>query len=220
MVYAFHESFMLPLSHDEVVHGKGALLAKMPGDEWQQRANLRLLFGYMYAQPGKKLLFMGAELGQRTEWSHEGELDWALLDQEGHQGILGWVADLNRALRELTALHERDFDPAGFEWVEANDAPNSVLAFLRRDAHGREVLVVFNFTPVPRANYRVGVPRPGTWQEVLNSDAHAYGGSGTGNLGRVEATPVPYHGRFHSVLLNLPPLAVLFFEGPPPSDQP
>jgi 1,4-alpha-glucan branching enzyme len=126
MIYAFNESFMLPLSHDEVVHGKGALLAKMPGDEWQQRANLRLLFGYMYAQPGKKLLFMGAELGQRTEWSHEGELDWALLDQEGHQGILRWVADLNRALRELTALHERDFDPAGFEWVEANDAPNSV----------------------------------------------------------------------------------------------
>jgi 1,4-alpha-glucan branching enzyme len=218
MIYAFNESFMLPLSHDEVVHGKGALLAKMPGDEWQKRANLRLLLGYMYAQPGKKLLFMGAELGQWTEWSHEGELDWALLDQESHRGIRRWVTDLNRTLRAQPALHERDFEPAGFEWVEGNDAGNSVLAFLRRDATGREILVVLNFTPVPRSNYRVGVSRPGRWREILNSDAETYGGSGMGNWGEVETTPVPYHGRFHSVLLTLPPLAVLFLEAPPPAE--
>jgi 1,4-alpha-glucan branching enzyme len=213
MVYAFHESFMLPLSHDEVVHGKGSLLARMPGDEWQKRANLRLLFGYMFAQPGKKLLFMGGEIGQPWEWSHQGEIAWGLLDDPGHAGILRWVGDLNRTYADEPALH-RDFAHDGFEWVEANDAPNSVLAFLRRGAEGQELLAVFNLTPVPRTNYRIGVSRAGRWTEVLNSDAPVYGGSGMGNLGGVVSRPVPYHGRFHSLNLALPPLSAVFFRAP------
>ena len=216
MIYAFNESFMLPLSHDEVVHGKGSLVDKMPGDIWQKQAGLRLLYGYMFAQPGKKLLFMGDEIGQWSEWSHEGQVDWLLLDFETHRGILRWVTDLNRLYASDPALHELDFDPRGFEWVEGNDAGNSVLAFLRKDARGGELLAVFNFTPVARPNYRVGVPRDGVWREVLNSDATVYGGSGVGNYGEVASTPVPYHGRYHSVVLTLPPLGAVFLAAPEP----
>ncbi len=216
MVYAFNENFMLPLSHDEVVHGKGSLLGKMPGDDWRKRANLRLLYGWMFAQPGKKLLFMGDEFGQDREWAHDEALQWHLLDQEGHAGLLRWVRDLNRLYRDEPALHDLDFDPAGFEWVEGNDSAHSVLAFLRKDRDGGEVLAVFNFTPEVWENYRVGVSRGGVWKEVLNGDADTYGGSGRGNFGQVEASPVPYHGRFHSLNLTLPPLACLFFRAEAP----
>ena len=217
MIYAFNDNFMLPLSHDEVVHGKGSLLAKMPGDEWQQRANLRLLLGYMFAQPGKKLLFKGSEIGQWSEWSHEGGVDWNLLADETHAGLRHWMRDLNLLYRSRDALHRQDFAPAGFEWVEGNDAAHSIFAFLRNDAHGKQILAVFNCTPVPRENYRVGVPRGGHWREVLNSDAAVYGGSGLGNYDGVDASPVLCHGRHHSVVLTLPPLAALFLESPPPA---
>jgi 1,4-alpha-glucan branching enzyme len=213
MVYAFHENFMLPLSHDEVVHGKGSLLARMPGDDWQKRANLRLLLGYMFAQPGKKLLFMGGELGQPGEWSHQGELDWHLLQDPAHAGILQWVRDLNRLYREEPVLRQ-DFSHEGFEWVEANDGPNSVMAFLRKAPDVDPLLAIFNLTPVPRNNYRVGVHRRGRWEEILNSDSQLYGGSGLGNLGGVTSRPVPYHGRFHSLNLTLPPLSAVFFRAP------
>ena len=210
MIYAFTENYVLPLSHDEVVHGKGSLLGRMPGDEWQRFANLRTLLGYMWAMPGKKLLFMGGEFGQYAEWNHDSSLDWHLLDYTPHKGVHQWVTDLNRAYRETTALHELDVDPAGFEWIEGNDSRASVLAFLRRDRDGRSVVVVCNFTPVVWQNYRIGVPEPGAWREFLNSDAAVYGGSGQGNLGGVESVPVPYHGRNHSLVITVPPLAVLF----------
>jgi 1,4-alpha-glucan branching enzyme len=213
MLYAFSENFALPLSHDEVVHGKGSLLGKMPGDDWQRFANLRLLFGYQVAQPGKKLLFMGGEIGQWREWNHEGSLDWHLLDEPRHAGLQRWVADLNRLYRAEPALHELDCQPAGFEWVDCHDADQSVVCFLRRGKRGSEVfLMAFNFTPVPRTSYRIGVPRGGTWREVLNSDAREYGGSGWGNLGGVEAAPAPFHGRPCSINVTLPPLAVVFFK--------
>ncbi|MCW5631766.1 MAG: 1,4-alpha-glucan branching protein GlgB [Rubrivivax sp.] len=212
LIYAFNENFMLPLSHDEVVHGKGSLLAKMPGDDWQQRANLRLLLGHMWMHPGKKLLFMGGEFGQRREWAHEGELDWHLLDDPRHAGLAHWVGDLNRLLRESPALHELDFDAAGFEWIDCNDAEASVLSYLRKSRDGRPLLVVANFTPVPRDNYLVGVPLPGFWRERLNSDATPYGGSGVGNQGGVEAVPIGAHGRYHALNLRLPPLALLVLE--------
>jgi 1,4-alpha-glucan branching enzyme len=214
MIYAFNENFVLPLSHDEVVHGKGALLSKMPGDDWQKFANLRLLFGYMWGQPGKKLLFMGGEFGQWQEWHHDASLDWHLLDFPPHQGVQRWVADLNRLYRTEPALHQLDFDPAGFQWVIGNDADNSVFAFLRRGREpGQEILAVFNFTPVPRYGYRIGVRR-GVWHEILNSDAEDYGGSGVGNWGEVEAIPIPSHGQLYSLPLTLPPLGAVFFRGP------
>jgi 1,4-alpha-glucan branching enzyme len=206
-VYAFTENFVLPLSHDEVVHGKGSLLAKMPGDDWQQRANLRLLYGYQYGVPGKKLLFMGAELGDWREWDHERGLHWELLDDDRHAGLCRWVSDLNGLYRSEPALHDLDSDPAGFEWVLWEDADLSVLAFLRRSRSGRVALVVCNFTPVPRHNLLVGVPVGGFWQERLNSDAHEYGGAGLGNMGGVEAQPVPSHGRPRTLALTAPPLA-------------
>ncbi len=210
MLYAFNENFVLPLSHDEVVHGKGSLLAKMPGDDWQKFANLRLLYGYQFTQPGKKLLFMGAEIGQWREWDHESSLDWHLLAYEPHQGIQRWLEDLNRLMREEPALHELDFSPDGFQWIDCNDAENSVLSYLRlAKRQGQELLIVCNFTPVPRQNYRVGVPQGGFWREILNSDAREYGGSGWGNLGGVEAVPVPWHGRPYSLNLTLPPLAII-----------
>jgi len=211
MLYAFSENFVLPLSHDEVVHGKGSLWAKMPGDAWQRAANLRLLLGYMYAQPGKKLLFMGGEFGQQREWNHEESLDWHLLADPRHAGLQRWVQDLNALYRRTSALHELDFDPAGFEWVDASDSEQSTLCFLRRGRHAEDlILVVCNFTPVPRYGFRVGVPLAGWWQEVLNSDAAVYGGSNLGNLGEVAASPQPFHGRPYSLELTLPPLAVLF----------
>jgi 1,4-alpha-glucan branching enzyme len=211
--YAFTENFMLPLSHDEVVHGKGSLLGKMPGDEWQRFANLRLLYGYMWGHPGKKLLFMGGEFGQKREWQHDESLEWHVLQYPLHAGVQRWVEDLNRFYRGEPALYEIDFAPEGFEWIDANDADNSVTAFLRKGMDPRDlVLVVCNFTPVVRENYRVGVPVGGGWRECLNSDAPLYGGSGQGNLGGVEAAPLPAHGRFHSLNLRLPPLGALFLK--------
>ncbi|SPP65239.1 1,4-alpha-glucan branching protein GlgB [Nitrospira lenta] len=215
MLYAFHENFVLPLSHDEVVYGKGSLLGKMPGDDWQKFANLRLLFGYMYAQAAKKLIFMGGEIGQRSEWAHDRSVEWHLLDQPAHKGLQRWVADLNRLYRDEPALHERDLDPAGFEWIDCTDAESSVISMLRKGkSAGSQMLVACNFTPVPRTNYRIGAPCGGFWKEVLNSDATLYGGSGWGNIGGVEAMPVPLHGRSHSLTLTLPPLAILFFKSP------
>lgn len=213
MLYAFHENFVLPLSHDEVVYGKGSLLGKMPGDEWQKFANLRLLFGYMYAQAAKKLLFMGGEIGQWQEWAHDHSVEWAVLQAPSHRGLQRWVGDLNRLYRGEPALHERDLDPAGFEWIDCNDSESSVVSLLRRGTSTDDLLlVVCNFTPVPRPNYRIGAPRGGFWQEVLNSDATLYGGSGWGNLGGVEAAPIPLHGRSHSLTVTLPPLGALFFK--------
>jgi 1,4-alpha-glucan branching enzyme len=212
-LYAFNENFVLPLSHDEVVHGKGSLVNKMPGDTWQKLANLRLLFGNLFAQPGKKLLFMGAELAQWREWNHDGSLDWDLLEDPGHAGIARWLEDLNGLYRREPALHERDCNPEGFEWIDGSDAENSVIAFLRRGkTPGEPVVAVFNFTPVVRENYRIGVPGRGFWKELLNSDAPEYGGSGVGNSGGVDAVPIPLHGRTHSLTLTLPPLGVLFLQ--------
>ncbi len=214
MLYAFYENFVLPLSHDEVVHGKAALLSKMPGDDWQKFANLRLLFGYMYAQCGKKLMFMGGEFGQWNEWYEETSLDWHLLTYPRHSDLRRWVKDLNWYCRREPALYELDFSPSGFEWVDCNDVQNSVVSLIRRGSSvNTVVLVVCNFTPVPRYNYRVGVPGGGIWQEVLNSDAEEYGGSGHGNLGGTEATPLAWHGRPYSVNLTLPPLGALFLKG-------
>ena len=211
--YAFSENFVLSLSHDEVVYGKGSLLRKMPGDDWQKFANLRLLFGYMYGHPGKKLNFMGGEFGQWNEWNHETGLDWHLLEQEPHQGLQRWVRDLNHLYREQPALHELDFQREGFDWIDFHDWEKSVLSFIRRGSQAQdEVLVVCNFTPVPRHNYVVGVPRGGYWRELMNSDASIYGGSGVGNLGRVESAPIAVQGRFHAVSLTLPPLGVLFLK--------
>jgi 1,4-alpha-glucan branching enzyme len=211
--YAFHENFVLPLSHDEVVYGKGALLRKMPGDDWQKFANLRLLFGYMWAHPGKKLTFMGGEFGQWDEWDHESSLQWHLLQYAPHQGVNNWVKDLNRVYRNEPALYERDFEQEGFEWIDFHDWESSVITFLRKGKDPEDViLVVCNMTPVPRKNYIVGVPGGGWWGEVLNSDAAWYGGSGLGNMGAVEASPVAAQGRYHSLSLTLPPLAVLYFK--------
>ncbi len=213
--YAFFENFVLALSHDEVVYGKGSLIGKMPGDTWQQFANLRLLFGYMWGHPGKKLVFMGGEFGQRREWTHEGALEWWVLQYPEHAGVQRWVADLNKLYREEPALHEVDFDAAGFEWIDCHDAEKSVLSFLRRPRAGPPVLAVCNFTPVPRENYIIGVPQGGYWRELLNSDAMHYGGSGIGNLGGAEAAPAPAHGRFHSLSLTLPPLSAIFLKPEP-----
>jgi 1,4-alpha-glucan branching enzyme len=214
-VYAFNENFILPLSHDEVVHGKGSLLSRMPGDAWRQFANLRLLYAYMFGEPGKKLLFMGGEFAQGREWDHESSIDWNLLDIGWHKGVHNLVRDLNRLYRSTPALYEFDTQPAGVQWVELNDSVNSVLSFLRVSSDSRredDVLVVCNFTPVIREGYRVGVPHPGYWREVLNTDAQAYQGSGVGNKGGVTAEAKPTHGRPHSVSLTLPPLGALFLK--------
>ncbi len=212
MLYAFHENFVLPLSHDEVVYGKGSLLEKMAGDDWQKFANLRVLYGYMYAQPAKKLLFMGGEFAQRREWVHDGSLDWDLLDFPPHVGVQCWVRDLNHFYRAEPALHEFDCEPAGFEWIDCGDADSSVLSLVRKGkSTATLVLAVCNLTPVPRAGYRIGAPRGGYWREMLNSDANQYGGSGMGNGSGVEATAAEQHGRPFSLTLTLPPLSVLFF---------
>ncbi|HEX3097661.1 MAG TPA: 1,4-alpha-glucan branching protein GlgB [Usitatibacter sp.] len=215
--YAFSENFVLPLSHDEVVYGKRALIDKMPGDRWQKFANLRLLYGYMWSHPGKKLLFMGGDIGQWREWHHERELDWGLTHETDHAGVQHWLRDLNRTYREIPALHEVDFSPDGFQWVDMHDSDDSVITFLRLDRAGRPVLVACNFTPVVRERYRIGVPLPGRWREALNSDAPFYGGSGIGNLGGVEANGPAWHGRPHSLEITLPPLAFVLFapEGSP-----
>jgi 1,4-alpha-glucan branching enzyme len=213
MLYAFHENFILPLSHDEVVHGKGSLLRMMPGDDWQKFANLRLLYGYMYSQPGKKLLFMGTEFGQWDEWYHEKSLDWDQTNFPPHRGVQLWVKDLNQLYRNTPALFELDFSPQGFSWIDCQDVDGSTLSLLRRGRSTSElILAVCNFTPVPRLNYRLGVPRGGFWQEILNSDAQEYWGSGLGNSGGQEAEPIPYHGHPYSLNLTFPPLAVVFFK--------
>ena len=210
--YAFNENFQLSLSHDEVVHGKGSLINKMPGDPWQKFANLRLLFGYMFAHPGKKLHFMGMELGQWNEWNHESSLDWHLLNEDSHSGLQRFMKDLNRTYREHSALYEDDFSPDGFGWIDANDSANSILSFARYSKERKEtVLVIANMTPVPRHNYRVGVPLEGKWLEILNSDANLYGGSGMGNMGGAETNPVPAHGEEQSINIVLPPLGIVMF---------
>jgi 1,4-alpha-glucan branching enzyme len=215
-VYAYHERFVLPLSHDEVVYGKGSLLGRMPGDTWQKYANLRLLYAYMFAISGKPLLFMGGEIGQWREWNHDASLDWHLLEQPAPQGIFRLIEQLNRVHRENLALHQLDFDPAGFEWIDASDSEQSTLSFLRhaRDGQG-SVAAVFNFTPVPRHNYRLGVPGEGFWEELLNTDAKEFGGSGHGNQGGREAAPIPSHGRPVSLNLTLPPLGAVFLRRNP-----
>ena len=209
LVYAFNENFVLPLSHDEVVHGKRSLLGRMPGDEWQRFANLRAYLGSMYCHPGKKLLFMGAELGQYEEWNHDASLPWHLLQYAPHQGIQALVRDLNRIYREIPAFHEVDFRPEGFEWIDWEDRQGSMLSWIRRDRAGDFVVCLTNFTPVVRYDYRVGVPAAGHYEELLNTDAETYGGSNVGNAGGVDADGTGAHGRPHSLILTIPPLATL-----------
>lgn len=212
LVYAFSENFVLPLSHDEVVYGKGSLINRMPGDNWQKFASLRLLFAYMYAQPGKKLLFMGDEFGQWSEWKHDSSLDWNLLDYDTHTGVRLLVGDLNRLYRDEVALRTSEFTPESFEWIDVHDAEKNVLSFLRKGSDTNErIAIICNFSPVPRANYRVGVPAKGFWKEILNTDAKQYGGSGRGNFGGIETVPIPLHGRNYSLTVDLPPLAAVFF---------
>jgi 1,4-alpha-glucan branching enzyme len=214
MVYAFSENYVMPLSHDEVVHGKGSLLSRMPGDCWQQFSNLRLLYGYQWTTPGKKLLFMGCEWGQGREWNHDHSLDWHLMESPWHGGVARWVADLNRVYQEERPLHEMDCKPGGFDWVDCSDGHSGVISFLRKGSSANEaLLVVCNFTPVTRSGYRVGVPFAGRWEEVLNSDAEIYGGSGQGNQGGMEAEVQPWHGRPYSLLLTAVPLGVVVFKG-------
>jgi 1,4-alpha-glucan branching enzyme len=213
MLYAFTENFVLPFSHDEVVYGKKSLVEKAPGDDWQKCATLRVLLGYLYGHPGKKLMFMGAEFGQRSEWYHEGSLEWHLLDYEHHAGIQRWVNDLNRLYRQEPALHQVDFEPAGFEWIDCNDNENSVFSFIRHGrASGDLLVVVVNFTPVPREDYRIGVPEAVWYRELLNSDAEMYGGSNMGNAGGVAVEQVASHGREQSLSLTVPPLGCLILK--------
>jgi 1,4-alpha-glucan branching enzyme len=220
MLYAYSENFVLPLSHDEVVHGKHSLLERMPGDEWRRFANLRAMFGYMFTTTGKKLLFMGGEFGQAREWNHDAELDWALLDRPLNRGMLLWITDLNGLYRGEPAAHAGDFQPGGFEWIDADDSRNSVLSYMRNSPDGRRLVIVLNLTPVALYDYRVGVPFGGRWTELLNSDSAIYGGSGVGNQGGVEATGEPRHGRPDSLSLTLPPLAAVVFGANPPREVP
>ncbi len=210
LLYAFSENFILPLSHDEVVHGKGSLLTKMPGDRWQQLGNLRALLGHMWAHPGKKLLFMGGELAQEQEWSHDRSLDWHLLERPEHAGIQALVRDLNHAYRAQPALWERDFDPGGFTWLEADDRAANVLVYARFATDGSPLVCAVNLSPVPREGYRVGLPRAGVWREVLNTDAVAYGGTGLGNGGSVAAEEQTWNEQPWSASITLPPLAALW----------
>jgi 1,4-alpha-glucan branching enzyme len=214
MLYAYNENFVLPLSHDEVVHGKGPLWDKMAGDEWQKFAGLRLLFAYQWGMTGKKLLFMGGEIAQRQEWRHDQSIDWHLLKYAPHKGVQAVVRDLNHLYKSEPAMHELDNQPGGFEWIDCTDANNSVISFVRRGkSHEEVILAAYNFTPVPRLGYRVGTPGPGFWKEILNTDAEHYGGSNVGNAGGVYAEFVPFHNQRYSVLLNLPPLGAVFFKG-------
>ena len=212
LLYAFSENFILPFSHDEVVHGKGSMFGKVPGDNWQKAATLRALYGFMFAHPGKKLMFMGCEFGQGREWNYDHSLDWHLIDQPFHGGLHQFVRDMNRAYAAEPALHQRDFDPLGFEWIDCNDNENSVVSFLRRGARGELAVAIINFTPVPRDGYRIGVPVAGAFDEVINSDSHVYGGSNLGNEGVVFAEALPSHGHAQSLRLNLPPLGFLLLK--------
>jgi 1,4-alpha-glucan branching enzyme len=212
MVYAFNENFVLPLSHDEVVYGKRSLLSKMPGDDWRKFANLRLLFSYMYAQPGKKLLFMGGEFGQWSEWSHDGQLQWDLLERPAHAALRLLLGDLNRLYREEPALTACELSPSSFEWIDLHDAEKNVLSFLRKGKMANQrIAAVFNFSPIPHDSYRFGVPEKGHWTEIFNSDAKIYGGTGRGNFGGLDAIPIPLHGRDYSITVNIPPLGAVFF---------
>jgi len=218
LVYAFAENFVLPFSHDEVVYGKGSMIRKMPGDDWQKFANLRLLYGFMFGHPGKKLLFMGDEFGQWSEWNHDASLEWNLLEHPSHAGLKRWVRDLNTLYRGEPLLHTMDFNSAGFEWVDCKDFQRSIISFLRRGQNPNDqLLFVCNFTPVVRQNYRVGVPREGHWKEILNSDAPLYGGSGQGNFGGLSTVPLPIHGRPFSLNMTLPPLGIVIFRPESPS---
>jgi 1,4-alpha-glucan branching enzyme len=213
MVYAFNENFVLPLSHDEVVYGKGSLIRKMPGDDWRKFAGLRTLLAYMFAEPGKKLLFMGSEFGQWSEWAHDGSLEWHLLDREPHAAIRLLVGDLNGLYRREVALHTAEYLSNSFEWINSEDGENNIISFLRNGpSHNDKIAVICNFSPVPRSNYRIGVPNKGKWDEILNTDARQYGGTGRGNSGGVATVPIPLHGRFQSLTLEVPPLAVLFLK--------
>jgi len=212
MMYAYSENFILPLSHDEVVHGKGSLVGKIPGDRWQQMATLRALFAFQWAHPGKQLLFMGGEFGQTSEWSDSRSIDWHLLDQPDHAGMQRLVGDLNRTYRSISALWSADTEPAGFSWIDANDAPGNVFSFFRRGKDGSVLACVANFSPMVHERYRLGLPRTGSWVETLNTDAESYTGSGVGNLGTVEALPEPWHGQPASTMLRLPPLGVLWLQ--------
>jgi 1,4-alpha-glucan branching enzyme len=212
IMYAFNENFMLSLSHDEVVHGKGSLINKMPGDDWQKFANLRAMFGFMFAHPGKKLHFMGMEFGQWKEWNHESSLDWHLLEYDKHKGLQFFMKDLNSVYKHFPALYENDFSGEGFKWIDANDSQNSVFSFIRYDKKKEHpVIIIANLTPVPRYNYRVGVPNDVKWLEILNSDASQYGGSGMGNFGGVDSNPVPYHNEEQSINILIPPLGIVMF---------
>jgi len=214
MMYAFSENFILPLSHDEVVHGKGSLINKMAGDKWQRMANLRCLLAFMWAHPGKQLLFMGGEFGMEREWDHDESIDWHLLDDPQHRGVQQLVGDLNRAYRDTRALWQQDFTPDGFRWIDANDADNNVLSFCRVSADGNEHLVcIANLAPIPRSGFRVGLLKGGDFTEVLNTDSEAYGGTNTGNMGIVKSRPVAWHGLDHSAMLTLPPLGVVWLRG-------
>ena len=218
LVYAFAENFVLPFSHDEVVYGKGSMIRKMPGDDWQKFANLRLLYGFMFGHPGKKLLFMGDEFGQWSEWNHDASLEWNLLEHPSHAGLKRWVRDLNTLYRGEPLLHTMDFNSAGFEWVDCKDFQRSIISFLRRGQNSNDqLLFVCNFTPVVRQNYRVGVPLEGHWKEILNSDAPLYGGSGQGNFGGLSTVPLPIHGRPFSLNMTLPPLGIVIFRPESPS---
>lgn len=213
MIYAYHENFILPLSHDEVVHGKGSLLGRMPGDDWQKFANLRLLFGYMFTQPGKKLLFMGCEFGQWSEWNHEKSLDWHLLEHSPHRGVQLWVKHLNQLYRTERALYENDFSADGFEWIDCNDSENCILVMLRKGNLPEDSLVIIlNFTPVPREGYRLGVPHDGNWKEILNSDSKIFFGSGLENKSSCVAESTKWHGQPYSVCLTLSPLSVIILK--------
>lgn len=209
MWYAYSESFVLPLSHDEVVYGKGSLWGKMPGDSWQKAANLRLLFGWMMGHPGKKLLFMGDEFGQEREWNHNISLDWHVLEDDLHKGVLLWFKDINNFYKKTPQLWEQDYDPAGFEWIDSGDLSSSVVSFLRRAKNGMEAIFIGNFTPVARNGYRIGVPRDTVWREALNSDSSLYGGSNIGNMGEIKAEKISFHGRQYSIVATLPPLSCL-----------
>jgi len=215
LIYAYSEKFILPISHDEVVHGKGSLVARMPGDRWQELANLRAYLGFMWGHPGKKLLFMGSEFAQSSEWASERSLDWWLLQFPEHSGVLAVVSDLNALYRATPALWECDDEPAGFEWIDADDAAANTFAWLRRDSSGGCVAVLSNMSPVPRVGCRIGLPHAGTWTEVLNTDAAAYGGSGVGNLGAVVAEDTASHGRPASAAVTLPPLSTVFLRWDP-----
>jgi 1,4-alpha-glucan branching enzyme len=210
LVYAFSENYVLPISHDEVVHGKGSLLRKMPGDRWQQLANLRAYLGYMWAHPGKQLIFMGIEMGQESEWAEARELDWWLLDHPEHRGVQSLVRDLNRVYGETSALWSRDNDPGTFAWIDANDAARNTFSFVRRGTEGPDLVCVANFAATPHEGYRLGLPSEGVWEEVLNTDAESYTGSGVGNLGAVNAVKGEWSGQPAHADLVVPPLATVW----------